>query len=50
MPVEPPGKISGTPIIRREESATQQQRKKQPPKKKEEKPVPEKPGKVDIKI
>jgi hypothetical protein len=49
MPVEPPGRISETPIVKRGEHATSQQKKKQP-RKEEPKPRPEKTGKIDIKI
>jgi hypothetical protein len=50
MPIEPPGKINETQIIRREEGATMQQKKKQTPEKKNQIREPEKSGKIDIKI
>ena len=50
MPIEPPGKINETQIIRREEGATMQQKKKQMSQKKNQPKEPEKIGKIDIKI
>ncbi len=51
MPIEPPGKINETQILRREEGTTMQQRKKKrETKKAAEKKEAEKSGKVDIKI
>ncbi len=49
MPIEPPGKIGETTIVRREENATLKQKKKQA-KKEQPKQEPEKSGKIDIKI
>ena len=51
MAVEPPRRISETPIIRREEQPTNEQRKKPPkPRKEDERPGRDKTGHVDIKI
>jgi hypothetical protein len=49
MPIEPPGKISETKIVRREENADLKQKKKQA-KKEEPKQEHDKSGKIDIKI
>ena len=50
MPIEPPGKINETQIIRHEEGATMQQKKKQTPQKKNQIKETEKSGMIDIKI
>jgi len=54
MPIEPPRKISETQIIRREDGAGYQKKKKPASPKNEQKPeeknVPEKTGKIDIRI
>lgn len=50
MPIEPPGKITGTPIIRREESAGSEQKKKKNPHKEEPRKDEKPAGKVDIRI
>ncbi|HYA88519.1 MAG TPA: hypothetical protein VEI57_15810 [Nitrospirota bacterium] len=49
MPIEPPGKIGETKIVRREENATLKQKKKQV-KKDEPERESGKSGKIDIKI
>ena len=50
MPIEPPRKVTQTPIVRREEGTRDQQRKKKQPLKKEDETGAPKPGKVDIKV
>jgi hypothetical protein len=50
MPIEPPNKISQTPVIRREESTAFHQRKKPKQTGKEESTKQEKTGKIDIKV
>jgi hypothetical protein len=50
MSIEAPGKITGTPIIRREEDAALPQKRKPLQRKKEQKKEPERSGKIDIKI